>query len=82
MQIFREDYSQSAYIVFINEVAIRMADPIGIFYPLLEAATHMHCKVLETPTSVTENLALGNILLVLQHILLVTLLLFRFLEKK
>lgn len=81
LSLFRIDYSQTAYIIFFNEVALRVPDPVsfGVIYPLLQAVTHLHSNILERPTSMSDNLALGTVLLVLQHIVTVIILLFRFL---
>lgn len=58
----------------MNEMAIKSNDPLsfGIIEPIFRAAEQLHFSLESNPTSVTDNLALANTLIVLQNIIAVS----------
>jgi hypothetical protein len=78
MQLYREgSYIQTPYIVFVNEIMVRASNPKELIAGVVEAARQIVYAVRDMPNSVTDKLALGNTLLVLQHALAVQRILFR-----
>ena len=69
LQLHRDgNCAQMAYIVFMNEVGMR-GDPVslGVYCALLEGVGVLKEVLAGCPNSVTDSLALGSTLLVLQH---------------